>query len=759
MDVGVEDIDEDETDWNSICSDFVQPPHVVIHGGKYCSKVPAPPVQRVILHFDLDCFYAQVEMIRNPALRKVPLGIQQKYIIVTCNYVARDLGVTKLMLVTDAKEKCPQLVLVKGEDLTHYRETSYKVTELLMSFCPLVERLGFDENFMDITEMVEKRMEQTPESAHYSYEGHVYNLDTSDAKVMVHPRLAVGSHIAAELRAEIHSKLGLTGCAGIATSKLLAKLVAGVFKPNQQTTLLPESVKDIMGSLNGLRKVPGVGHQTAKRLQALGLVCVQDLQLFPLADLVREFGVSTAQHLQNLALGIDDTPVTPTGAPQSLSNEDSFKKMSSTNEVCQKVKDLLSSILDRMHKDGRQPLTLRLTIRRYSATNKWFSRESRQCPIPNHIGQKITSGNCDALAQLVTMAMKLFHKMVDTNTAFHLTLLNVCFSNLQAKCAAVSKGSIASFFTHRSPEKTQASSRCQEDLSQSVLGNLRGQAGSDVEGKTEELTGQDASHWIPDIPSNLKIKPYTQSTMHSPEASQQRPIVRECCKGGTVDDKITNSPGMTDVHPLPPNIDPEVFRLLPEDIQKELLSAAYPETTHGLHSHGTQSVRPTVSDPADRVHSFHHNHSEQPASSSQPAACKLNDSFHSTPIDLRETVKGFDRQPNAPTTNNQQEHTVSSLHYSLTDLLEEGNSSTGLVSQRQSADCGFPGSVDPKVFSELPPEVQRELLSEWRQQIPVLKISSSLKKQGKSPLAREKKAPAKSSQANKLLNYFKPSSG
>ena len=75
---------------------------------------------------------------------------------------------------------------------------------------------------------------------------------------MVHPRLAVGSHIAAELRAEIHSKLGLTGCAGIATSKLLAKLVAGVFKPNQQTTLLPESVKDIMGSLNGLRKVPGI---------------------------------------------------------------------------------------------------------------------------------------------------------------------------------------------------------------------------------------------------------------------------------------------------------------------------------------------------------------------------------------------------------------------------------------------------------------------------------------------------------------------
>lgn len=61
-------------------------------------------------------------------------GIQQKYIIVTCNYVARQLGVTKLMSVVSAKEKCPQLVLVKGEDLTHYREMSYKVTGRLQLF-------------------------------------------------------------------------------------------------------------------------------------------------------------------------------------------------------------------------------------------------------------------------------------------------------------------------------------------------------------------------------------------------------------------------------------------------------------------------------------------------------------------------------------------------------------------------------------------------------------------------------------------------
>lgn len=73
----------------------------------------------------------------------------------------------------------------------------------------------------------------------------------------MHVRLAVGSQIAAELREAMHNRLGLTGCAGIASNKLLAKLVSGTFKPNQQTTLLPESRQDLMTSLDHVVKVPG----------------------------------------------------------------------------------------------------------------------------------------------------------------------------------------------------------------------------------------------------------------------------------------------------------------------------------------------------------------------------------------------------------------------------------------------------------------------------------------------------------------------
>ncbi|XP_070760665.1 DNA polymerase iota [Enoplosus armatus] len=662
-------------------------------------------------------------MIRNPALREVPLGIQQKYIIVTCNYVAREQGVTKLMSVTDAKEKCPQLVLVKGEDLTHYREMSYKVTELLMSYCPLVERLGFDENFMDVTKMVERRLAQTPEANNFSFKGHVYNHLSKSHLSSDHPRQALGSHIAAELREAIHRKLGLTGCAGIASNKLLAKLVSGTFKPNQQTTLLPENVSDIMGCLSGLRKVPGVGHQTAKRLQALGLVSVKDLQLFPLNDLVREFGGPSAQRLKNLALGVDDSPVTPTGAPQSLSDEDSFKKMSSTKDVLEKIQELLSNLVERMHKDGRQPQTFRLTIRRYSATNKWFSRESRQCPIPNHIRQKITSGNDDAVVQLVPLAMKLFHKMVDSSAAFHLTLINVCFSNLQTRGAAVSgKGSITSFFTHStSPRKTQmCSSQSQDDSSQS--------------GDSHCMDHQFNAHNV--ITRHTSQKTVTTKSPRSSEAAlhgfkrkqslivaaEDPPLQKVSCStaGSDPDDRVT--------HRLPPNVDPEVFRLLPAEIQEELLSLAY---TNSLPGTSVSSV--AVVD----VPHITKNKSPQSFTDSQNIK------------DIKEAVNKLDPS-DRPTSVNHQSPAGTS-EFPGKNVMEGGR-----LSFPRSSDCEFPGNVDPEVFSELPPDVQRELMSEWKQQKLILKTPST-RKPGRSLMTKDRKAAGKGSQANSLFKYFKPS--
>ncbi|KAF7663471.1 hypothetical protein LDENG_00210620 [Lucifuga dentata] len=729
-----EDEVEEEAEWKSSFTNStpVSPAADFVSESSFNKKQPPVVPHRVILHFDLDCFYAQVEMIRNPALRDVPLGIQQKYIIVTCNYVAREHGLTKLMSVTEAKEKCPQLVLVKGEDLTHYREMSYKVTALLMSYCPLVERLGFDENFMDITEMVERRLTKTPETNNYLFNGHVYNHLSADAEASDHQRLALGSHIAAELREAIHSKLGLTGCAGIATNKLLAKLVSGTFKPNQQTTLLPENVTDIMGRLSGLRKVPGVGHQTAKRLQALGLVSVQDLQVFPLAELVREFGGTIAQRLKNLALGIDESPVTPTGAPQSLSDEDSFKKMSSTKDVLQKIQDLLSSLVERMHSDGRQPQTFRLAIRRYSTTNKWFSRESRQCPIPKHIQQKITSGSTDdTVVQLVPVAMKLFHKMVDSSKAFHLTLINVCFTNLQARGGAASvKGSITSFFTHStiSPRKTQISSQSQDDPAQSGASHClddRFSTHSVIAQQTVQKTVTTES------PSRGKATLHSFLTKQSPvvPVGLPPPLKEPHITVGSEPNETNDT--LTSTVQLPPNVDPEVFRHLPEEIQKELLSPAYANSP-------PSAVIPTTSP--------------------STAAGDISDVSRSATSQCAPSSKPVLRPPTDSQSLKDREEAVSSLDSSDQPAAMDHQWPPGTSAAPtflQSSDCDFPVNVDSKVFSELPPDIQTELMCEWKQQKPVLKTPSS-KKQGRTLMSKDKKPTGKGSQANSLLKYFKP---
>ncbi|XP_047447583.1 DNA polymerase iota [Mugil cephalus] len=689
MENSEDEMEEDEAEWtnsfvdsSALSSAAASASSSSSTSGRGTSNKPGPGHDhRVILHFDLDCFYAQVEMIRNPALREVPLGIQQKYIIVTCNYVARDLGVTKLMSVTDAKEKCPSLVLVRGEDLTHYREMSYKVTELLTSYCPLVERLGFDENFVDVTDLVERRLaEMATESDGFSFKGHVYGRSSADVKAADYPALVLGSHIAAELREALSGKLGLTGCAGVASNKLLAKLVSGTFKPNQQTVLLPENVSDIMDSLSGLRKVPGVGHQTAKRLQALGLVSVKDLQLCPLDDLATEFGGATAQRLKNLVLGVDDSPVTPSGPPQSLSDEDSFKKMSSPQEVLEKVQQLLTSLVERMHKDGRQPQTFRLTIRRYSATNKWFGRESRQCPIPNHVGQKISSGGSeDAVVLLVPLAMKLFNKMVDGGAAFHLTLINVCFSNLQSRGA----GAITSFFTPAtSPGKTQA--QVQDGSSDSGVIAQRRLARKGPFGCEASLHGFTRK----------------QSSVVAAAAAARK---ASCSEAGRDPDDSTTTSAVT--HRLPANVDPEVFELLPEEIQKELLASDF-----ALSS-------PSVSDSA-------HMSGNKPPQT-------FTDSEN-----IKAAANGFD----------------STSRGTGGDVTDEERPSLP-----RSSDCEFPGNVDPGVFSELPPDVQRELLSEWKQQKPALKTPSSRKPAARSSTSRDRKTAGRSSQANNLFKYFKPS--
>ncbi|KAJ8017505.1 DNA polymerase iota [Holothuria leucospilota] len=115
-----------------------------------------------------------------------------------------------------------------------------------------------------------------------------------------------------------------------------------------------------------------------------------------------------------------------------MSDEDSFKKCASVPEVMETMTNLLEKLSERLQKDGRVPQTIRLTVRKFSSTQKW-QRESRQTNIPNYVTSQIRKGVYSFSDSLMEVLLGLFNKMVDTHKPFHLTLINICFANFQDK--------------------------------------------------------------------------------------------------------------------------------------------------------------------------------------------------------------------------------------------------------------------------------------------------------------------------------------
>ena len=406
--------------------------------------------ERVIIHVDIDCFYAQVETILNPSLRGKPLGIQQKSIVVTCNYEARAKGVKKLMLIKDAKQVCPELVLVNGEDLKKYREASDNIYRVLRSFCPLVEKLCLDENFIDATEKINSSLITEETLA-----GHTFQpVDKENCSCGCKQRLILGSRLAQEMRDRLHQELGITSCAGVAHNKLLAKLAGALNKPNQQTTVFPSSGLTLIESLSSPRNFPGIGSSTFKKLEELDIHTVSQLQTADIRRLDRVFGEKAARHIQQLSLGIDESRVKITDRPKSIGAEDGFPAVRTSAEVRDKMKLLLARVWDLVEKDGRYPSQMKLTVRKVVQGQPGI-RESRQTSLDMLGSRPATTLNPSQEGKLVTALMQLFEKMV-AGTSWQVNILGISFAGLTERVSS-DKNSIQKFFASSS-SKAEAKS-------------------------------------------------------------------------------------------------------------------------------------------------------------------------------------------------------------------------------------------------------------------------------------------------------------
>ncbi len=247
----------------------------------------------MILHVDMDAFYASVEELDNPALVGRPVVVggtpQGRGVVAAANYTARRYGIHSAMPAAQAKRLCPQAVFIRSR-MDRYAEMSRAIRAIFARYTPLVEPLSLDEAFLDVTSSLRL---------------------FGDAQT-----------IARSIKRDIRDELGLVASVGVAPNKFLAKLASDLDKPDGLVVVPANAIETFLEPLP-VSRLWGVGRVSNRDLAELGVQTIGDLRGVPEELLERRLGRSAA-HLQRLARGIDDRPVVPDRDAKSVSHETTF---------------------------------------------------------------------------------------------------------------------------------------------------------------------------------------------------------------------------------------------------------------------------------------------------------------------------------------------------------------------------------------------------------------------------------------------------
>jgi nucleotidyltransferase/DNA polymerase involved in DNA repair len=249
--------------------------------------------ERIILHLDMDAFYAAVEIRADPVLAGKPLIIGhcgRRGVVSTCSYEARKFGVHSAMPSITAERLCPDAIWLPGR-MDLYARVSRRILRILSDATPVVEPVSIDEAFLDLTGVV------------------------SD--------LEGGRRVAAELKERIRTRERLTASVGLAPNKFLAKLASDLEKPDGLVVFPLSAVPDRLWPLP-VERLWGVGPKTARGLRGVGIRIIGDLLNAPDDRLESFVGTTGAAHLRALAHGEDDRPVVSDRDSKSVSEERTY---------------------------------------------------------------------------------------------------------------------------------------------------------------------------------------------------------------------------------------------------------------------------------------------------------------------------------------------------------------------------------------------------------------------------------------------------
>lgn len=282
---------------------------------------------------DMDAFFAAVEQKRHPELIGKPVVIggagdpTKRGVVSTASYEARKYGIHSAMPLRTAYRLCPEAVFLPV-DYDEYLRVSKIIKDILRSFTPLLEDVGIDEAFLDISDL---------------------NIGSEE--------------IAMEIKKKIKDELDLTCSIGIAPNKLLAKIASDMKKPDGLTIVSEKDIERLLWPLP-VRKLWGVGPKTEACLKDIGINTIGKLASKPLEELVAHFGQSYGRYLYEASKGIDESPVVIHWEPKSMSREFTFQTDTDNWQIIAKnLAELTQDVVDNMKQFGYKGKTVTIKIR------------------------------------------------------------------------------------------------------------------------------------------------------------------------------------------------------------------------------------------------------------------------------------------------------------------------------------------------------------------------------------------------------------
>jgi len=348
-------------------------------------------MKRVILHIDMDAFFAAIEELDFPEYRGKPVVVgadpkegKGRGVVSTCNYEARKYGIHSAMPISQAYRRCPTAIYVFPR-MKRYVEFSKRIHAIFHEFTPKVEPISIDEAFLDVSGSI---------------------------RLLGDP-----IEIAKKIKQRIKNQTGLTASVGVAPSKFVAKIASDLQKPDGLVVVEQGKVSDFLNPLP-ISKMWGVGKKTEVKLKAQGIDTIGKLAQIPRDTIVKRMG-KVGLHFWSLANGIDDRNVEIGHQVKSVSLENTYhedvENEKTIEESIRALSDNVSRILRKKRFKGKT-ITLKIRLEDFSTFTRAHSYKSF----------------IDSSEIIASVCLQLYHSF--DRQAKKVRLLGVAVSNLNTEC-------------------------------------------------------------------------------------------------------------------------------------------------------------------------------------------------------------------------------------------------------------------------------------------------------------------------------------